>query len=61
MSKAELLLATLSREVPEKHTGPVIIHFAQGKPNAIEIPAPSIKIALKALDSRVCLAALLTR
>lgn len=50
MSKAELLLATLSREVPEKHTGPVIVHFAEGKPNAVEIPLPGKKIRLRPLD-----------
>ena len=50
MSKAELLLATLASEVPADHTGPVIVHFAQGTPNAVEIPAPARKIALRALD-----------
>jgi hypothetical protein len=30
------LLETLHRQ---QHTGPVIVHFAQGKPNSFEIPA----------------------
>lgn len=29
-----------------KHTGPVIVHFAGGRPGAVEIPAPSERIVL---------------
>ena len=30
----------------EKHTGPVIFHFAQGRPNTMEIPSEPLRIVL---------------
>jgi hypothetical protein len=32
----------------DQHTGPVIIHFAQGTPNAVELPAEPTRIKLEA-------------
>lgn len=34
-----------------KHTGPVIVHFAQGVPNVIELPAPTTQIKLEKGDN----------
>lgn len=30
-----------------KHTGPVIVHFAQGHPQEVELPNPSTRIRLR--------------
>lgn len=31
----------------EKHTGPVVVHFAQGHPNVVEIPKEPERIKLE--------------
>jgi len=36
----------LDRLYTEKHTGPVLFHFAGGIPRAAEVLAPSIRISL---------------
>lgn len=42
----------LERLHAERHTGPVVIHFAQGQPNVIEIPSAPTRIALDKPDRR---------
>lgn len=29
-----------------KYTGPITVHFAQGHANAVEIPAPALKVKI---------------
>lgn len=36
----------LSRLYDDKHTGPIVIHFAQGHPQSVELPAEPTRIRL---------------
>lgn len=36
----------LERLYAQRHTGPVVVHFAQGQPNVIELPSEPTRIAL---------------
>jgi hypothetical protein len=38
--------AVLAKLFEQKHTGPVIVHFAQGHPNVIEVPGAATRIVL---------------
>lgn len=45
--------AMLERLYSEKHTGPVVVHFAQGQPNVIEMPCEPVRISLDKGQKRV--------
>ncbi len=36
----------LHRLFTEKHTGPVVVHFAEGQPTAVDIVAPPVQVKL---------------
>ena len=38
--------AMLEKLYSDKHTGPIVVHFAQGKPNVVEIPCEPMRIPL---------------
>jgi len=39
-------LEELDRLYLAQHTGPVVIHFAQGVPREVELPQPPVRIVL---------------
>jgi hypothetical protein len=42
----ETFAQVLERLYVSKHTGPVVLHFAHGQPNVIEVPTSSERIVL---------------
>lgn len=47
MPMPRLSFATMLEKLyADKHTGPVVVHFAQGSPNVIEIPCEPTRISL---------------
>jgi hypothetical protein len=39
--------AALLRLWTDRHTGPVVVHFAQGHPNSLELPSEPVRIKLE--------------
>lgn len=38
--------AMLQKLYAEQHTGPVVVHFDQGRPNVIELPCAPVRVVL---------------
>ena len=45
--------AMLDKLYTEKHTGPIVVHFAFGHPNVIEVPCEPLRIPLDKDTPRV--------
>ena len=42
----------LDKLYTDKHTGPIVLHFAQGVPNAVEFPSEPVRVPLTKRDPR---------